>query len=135
MPKNVRTYVATVAGGDIASNDAALTAANLDFAAGNQTGAATKTNATISQTDDQEIAGLFEDAPEQADNLACQLHVDIVRNAASTTEAPYKNDRAVLAELVRCCASNQETRVDDMSSDAAKSTVKSVYVRVEFHAS
>ena len=60
----------------------------------------------------------------QAANLKCQLHVDVVK---PSTAAPTQIANAALAELVRIAASEEE---DDANNP---STVKSVYVRVEFN--
>ena len=60
----------------------------------------------------------------QAANLKCQLHVDVVKPSIA---APTQIANAALAELVRIAASEEE---DDALNP---STVKSVYVRVEFN--
>lgn len=54
----------------------------------------------------------------------CQLHVDVV--APSTTKPTGLQNNAALAEMVRIAAS------EEVNGTTGPSTVKSVYVRVEF---
>ena len=63
----------------------------------------------------------------QSTTAACRLHVDVVRPALRTSSTAGITD-AALAELVRRIAADAEPQ-----SGTNKSTVKAVYVRVEFN--
>lgn len=68
-------------------------------------------------------------ANPQGPTTKCQLHVDVV---APTTTAPDPGiTNAALAEMVRIAAS-EEVNGNNADSTNRGSTVKSVYVRVEF---
>ena len=120
MSSYTTTFTHTVDGGAKATGTAALNTTNVDSAS-------TVGNGVLGQVIP---ASGSEVIPTQKAGQKCQLQVDVVRPSASAVDTSTNNDRAVLAELVRGVAAQQEGG----SATTNNANIKSVYIRVEFAA-
>ena len=111
MSSHTRTYTHTVEGGASATNDSIPSDSTLNkcMVSGGTFGAITP-------------AGII----PQDTGIKCHLQLDVVKNSAAAANSILNN--TALAELIRSAAAEEE-------NDAVNgvSTVKSVYIRVEFN--
>ena len=114
MSSHTRTYTHTVEGGASATNDSI------------PSGSSTLNKCMVSGGTFGPInPGII----PQDTGIKCHLQLDVVKNSQHpSTDTKLAN--TALAELIRSAAAEEE---NDVSGSGSPSTVKSVYIRVEFN--
>ena len=111
MSSHTRTYTHTVEGGASATNDSIPDGTTLNKCI--------STNGTFTSISPNILA--------QATGIKCHLQLDVVKNSAAAANSILNN--TALAEVIRSAAAEEEND----AAGSGTSTVKSVYIRVEFN--